>query len=396
MQKKLIALAVAGLASSAAFAQTNVTLGGNVEVGYAGGENKSSISDGVDSDKYKNTWSKFRGTDNEGWTSSQLTINVVEDLGNGLKAGYDHAIALGIFAPGDGVDEGYSSGNSAFQRTRMSRAYLASNNWGRLAIGYQYTVEDQIQGIGRAGSGNLSNIGEAYNAKGVKGFAAIGAGDITRANMFEYASPVWSGLQVIAQAGYTDDETTVKTNGLKTQDDDVEGQLYGIGLKYANGPLALGAAVQYSDPTSDKNPGVSTEAEKTTYILSGNYDFKVAKVFGRLFYRDGNQTDKSGGVKTVDADTTYKGGDIGVHVPFANRWKFIATAGMANQEFDDGLSSAKGEFDIWAYQVALTYDFSKRTSVTAYWAQNKFDGDKDLDGQTDKRMVGGVGLRHSF
>ena len=35
MQKKLIALAVAGLASTAAFAQTNVTIYGIVDYGYA-------------------------------------------------------------------------------------------------------------------------------------------------------------------------------------------------------------------------------------------------------------------------------------------------------------------------------------------------------------------------
>ena len=35
MQKKLIALAVAGLASTAAFAQTNVTIYGLVDYGYA-------------------------------------------------------------------------------------------------------------------------------------------------------------------------------------------------------------------------------------------------------------------------------------------------------------------------------------------------------------------------
>ena len=110
-----------------------------------------------------------------------------------------------------------------------------------------------------------------------------------------------------------------------------------------------------------------------------------------------SNTVRTNGADVVGSgDGEYTGGDIGVQVPFANRWKFIATAGMAKQEFDDNLSSAKGEYDIWAYQVALTYDFSKRTSVTAYWAQNKFEGDKDLDGQTDKRMGGGVGLRHSF
>jgi predicted porin len=75
MQKKVIALAVAALASSAAFAQTNVTVYGVVDMGQA--------------------WVKGSGAANGGQTqstvgrldsnSSHIGFKGVEDLGNGTE-----------------------------------------------------------------------------------------------------------------------------------------------------------------------------------------------------------------------------------------------------------------------------------------------------------------------
>ena len=76
MQKKVIALAVAALASSAAFAQTNVTIYGVVDVGQA--FVKSSGSDVANT----NQGTVGRLDSN----SSYIGFKGVEDLGNGLKA----------------------------------------------------------------------------------------------------------------------------------------------------------------------------------------------------------------------------------------------------------------------------------------------------------------------
>ncbi|MBK7685506.1 MAG: porin [Rhodocyclaceae bacterium] len=71
MQKKLIALAIAGLASSAAFAQSNVTIYGIVDVAYTHSSSGSSSTSGIDSG---------------GWSSSRMGFRGTEDLGDGLKA----------------------------------------------------------------------------------------------------------------------------------------------------------------------------------------------------------------------------------------------------------------------------------------------------------------------
>ena len=72
MQKKLIAMAVAGLASGAALAQSNVTVYGIVDMAYIRG-----AADGASSRTFINSG---------GLSGSRLGFKGVEDLGNGLKA----------------------------------------------------------------------------------------------------------------------------------------------------------------------------------------------------------------------------------------------------------------------------------------------------------------------
>ena len=78
MQKKIIALAVAGLVSGAAFAQSNVTLYGIVDMGY-----QYSWDNNSDHAKSKSDV-KSGGLD-----GSRVGVKGEEDLGNGLKAGFD-------------------------------------------------------------------------------------------------------------------------------------------------------------------------------------------------------------------------------------------------------------------------------------------------------------------
>ncbi|MBK8118055.1 MAG: porin [Sulfuritalea sp.] len=72
MQKKVIALAVAGLVSGSAFAQSNVTIYGLVDVGVTY----------VTADGKNSGWA----IDNGLLSGSRLGFKGQEDLGNGLKA----------------------------------------------------------------------------------------------------------------------------------------------------------------------------------------------------------------------------------------------------------------------------------------------------------------------
>jgi predicted porin len=88
MQKKLIALAVASLASGAAFAQTNVTMYGIADAGYVYSQGDASLrSCGTN---------KFSGIQSGLLSGSRLGFKGEEALGNGLKAVFTLEYSLGI------------------------------------------------------------------------------------------------------------------------------------------------------------------------------------------------------------------------------------------------------------------------------------------------------------
>ena len=114
MQKKIIALAVAGLASTAAFAQTNVQIYGIFDYGYS--YRWDSLTNGaVDSN------SAFNGGQASG---SRLGFKGTEDLGNGLKAVF-------LFEQGLSVDTSSGASSGAITTATTAAAYDASNNDGK-------------------------------------------------------------------------------------------------------------------------------------------------------------------------------------------------------------------------------------------------------------------------
>ncbi len=172
MQKKIIAVAVAALASTAAFAQTNVTVYGVVDVQQAFVKSSGSTT-GV------NQGSVGR-LDSHG---NYIGFKGVEDLGNGLKAVFVYESALG-------TDNG-----GALSGGRDSYIGLAG-------------------GFGTIAAGNLTHPLRAFGAKvellpGAAGFgttasvtgtiAGIKSGADDRAsNAVAYISPAFSGFTVIA------------------------------------------------------------------------------------------------------------------------------------------------------------------------------------------------------
>ncbi|MEF8720586.1 MAG: porin [Candidatus Accumulibacter necessarius] len=95
MQKKLIALAVASLASGAAFAQTNVTMYGVADVGYV-----YSSGDAYNGGRTATCGSRaattFSGIQSGLLSGSRLGFRGEEALGNGLKAIFTLEYSLNI------------------------------------------------------------------------------------------------------------------------------------------------------------------------------------------------------------------------------------------------------------------------------------------------------------
>ena len=127
MQKKLIALAVASLASGAAFAQTNVTMYGVADVGYM-------YSTG-DAGRVGNVpipgTNTFSGINSGLLAGSRLGFRGEEALGNGLKAVFTLEYSLNL-------DNNSGVGNTGGLNARQQYVGLSHSGWGTVALGRQY------------------------------------------------------------------------------------------------------------------------------------------------------------------------------------------------------------------------------------------------------------------
>lgn len=353
MQKKLIALAVAGLVSAPAFAQSNVTIYGLVDM--AASYRGDNAVDGVDS---KNS------IDSGVANGSRIGFRGTEDLGNGLKAGF--VLEQGLFA-----DRGVSAqGGRTFGR--QSFVSLAGG-FGEVRVGRQYHMQNMIHGTyDPFGDGTVGKVSNVYEQ------SAGGRLD----NAVVYISPSFSGLNVLAAYATDavtngDDEATGNVGDLETA---------AIAVMYANGPLSL--AANYHQIKANEISGADTNK---VWDLAAAYDFGVAKL--SAIY--GQNKDGAGrAVAWDDADFWM----VGLTVPVGAAGKFLASYTASSVE----LAGADDQ-DSTQWALGYTHNLSKRTDVYAVYADinNKDDitwatsGDATNGGDGYQKGFN-LGVRHRF
>ncbi|HHW63556.1 MAG TPA: porin [Rhodocyclaceae bacterium] len=348
MQKKLIALAVAGLVSAPAFAQSNVTIYGvaDAAVGFGGhGDNDfSGIVDGV-------------------LSGNRLGFKGTEDLGNGLKAVFTLEQGFDI---GNGV-AGPQVGSTTDKDSVFSRqAFVGlSGAFGTVSLGRQYAPGyffnyDAVLGAKVSPQSILSNNG---------GLSITPNSAARWDNSVAYTGS-FSGLTARAIYSMKAVETDPNPN-----DDDA----YGLSLDYANGPLSVGGVYQVVQNNNE---------DQEEWGVGAGYDFGVVKLTGSYQAFDG-----LGFVKGAEGDLW----QVGVIVP-------VGAAGnvhLAYGEYDrDDLNNRGAE----SWTVAYTHALSKRT--TAYVGYNNTENES---GTNAFGLVGGsagdlgddsdlfvVGVRHTF
>lgn len=360
MQKKLIALAVAGLVSAPAFAQSNVTIYGVADAAVGFGEHGKNDYAGVVNGVLSGSRIGFRGT---------------EELGNGLKAvfvleqGFD--IGNGVASPAVGSDEKVADtagktlvdGDSVFSR----QAYVGlSGSFGTVSVGRQYAP------------GYFFNYDSTAGASvGPQSLLSNGAGmSITPNSAARWDNSVaytgsFSGLTARAIYSMKAIETDPNPN-----DDDA----YGLSLDYANGPLAVGAVYQVM-----QKGGAEDQEE---WGLGGSYNFGIVKLVGSY-----QQADGLGFAKNSEADVW----QIGLVVPVGAAGNVHVAYGEA--DFDNVKDSGA---ESWS--IAYTHALSKRT--TAYAAYNNTENEKATGkfgavagAATDlgeDSSIFAVGVRHTF
>ena len=261
MQKKIIALAVAAAASSAAFAQTNVTVYGIADLGQAFVKSSGAPNGAANQ-------STVGRLDNN---SSYLGFKGTEDLGNGLKA-------LFQFEVGYNADSGNSSTQSSgFGAGRDSFVGL-TGGFGTVVAG---NLTHPIRAFGAkadlmpAGAG----LGTAFSLTGKIAGNATGADD-RAANAIAYVSPTFSGFS----------GTVAYVNGEKQPagSNTAEHTAYQVAAQYDNGPLFVGAGYHKVNNAA----GVSTD-DARIYRLVGVYTLPTATKLTALY--DNTKADNNGG-----------------------------------------------------------------------------------------------------
>ena len=255
MKKSLIALAVLGL-SGAAMAQSSVTLYGVADAGIgkieAGSGLANPANDASDKTEFISGSTMNNGT-------SRLGVRGVEDLGGGLKAGFQ-------FETGLDLDNGGSSG--AFW-SRQANIWLGGN-WGTVKLGRQFTPSYLTTSTFElTGAALYSVLANTYN------FAGIGR----RANSaFAYMTPNFGGFT--AGVAYV-----TKTDLAKPK------AAYDLGLMYANGPIGVGVSVNKFS-TSKTNYQAGAKYSFGNFALAGSYTqaSNAAKAVRRGFGIGGSAT----------------------------------------------------------------------------------------------------------
>ncbi len=357
MQKKLIALAIAGLASTAAFAQSNVTLYGVADL-YAGYATAGHM--------------KSQGDINSGGLStSRLGFKGSEDLGNGTKALFTLEYALAIDA-----NTGVGTGTSAARQQFVG----LTGDWGTAFGGRIQTAGYDWSSVTNALHGTIINPLASVQGgfAAAAGTTAFGYGNSilssnSRANnAFAYISPSFNGFSF----AYNHARITESANINANKKDDVANLISGT---YTSGALTLSAI--YSKVSVDAT--IPTDALKEVGF-GGSYDFGGVKVYGSY------QTQKLDSTKKTD-----KAYQLSVAYPVS------ATGTIIAEYAGNKLDTAK-DADSKSYTLAYTYAMSKRTTAYAGYQHSSNDTNgvigtallAPVAGDTANLMIGG--LRHAF
>lgn len=352
MKKTLIALAAVA-ASSAALAQSSVTLFGIMDMSVRnvkqGGVSQSSLSQ-------------------DGTASSRLGFRGVEDLGGGMSASF--WLEAGLF-PDTGATGFAANGTTpeSFVFNRRSTVSL-SGGFGEIRLGRDYTPtfwnHTVYDPFGTNGVGSSTNT-----------FGALGSGATTvvRAdNTIAYFTPNLSGFQGQFQYAFKENQA-----------DNAPSEYAGLRLVYAAGPLSVALAT-----ASEGAATANVNSFKRTN-LGVSYDFGFIKP---MFQYTIGKFETNAGV-----DQEVKHMLVGLTAPVGPG---LIKASYVRSSYDNFAGDAN------QFAVGYEYGLSKRTALYANYARisNKTGaafGVSSEVGAAGAAVTPGdssrgfeVGIRHSF
>ena len=360
MQKKLIALAVAGAAagftSAPVLAQSQVSVYGVIDVG-------------IESGKYSDAAGNLTRVISGGNTTNRLGFKGSEDLGNGLKANF-------MLEHQPNPDTGGTASANFWHRT--STVGLSSSSWGSVNLGRQYTP--WFSAFASQDIFHTAGVGTNYT---------LMVGDTRMSNSIRYDSVNINGFNFTAIYGFG--ETTNNAAGVAVATDGAQegttaankkaGQEVGLKISYANGPFT--AHYGYDKQKANTALGAVPDTDITRNQLNASYDFKVAKLVAGW-----NSNKQSSNL--ADQRAWFIGGVIPV---FGKDFVNIEYTKMNNKLVNNA--------DAKLIAIEYEHPMSKRTTLYGTYAKLNNDGAAALSfgpgvaaGYDPSALQ--LGLRHAF
>lgn len=345
MQKKLIAVAVAGLVSGAAFAQSNVTVYGVADAYYG-----RATADG------NKTTNVINGG---GLSGSRIGLKGTEAIGNGLSALF--VLEYGI--ANDSKDVGIGSGAAPARQQLVG----LTGGFGTVVAGAAQTAGYDFA------CANNSLAGSALDPYAKVGSAGVVAcGHAGRAsNAFAYISPNFGGVTLAYNHARV-------TEAAAAQPEGKDNYANLIGASWASGPIGVNFVA-----SKISMAGTAASDDVQEMGIGASYDLGVVKLGLQLQQYDNKAVDNKNRKFGLNAAIPVGAG--AVHVGYAAS-KIKETA---------------AEDDPKAYTVAYTHGLSKRT--TAYAGYNRVtNASAGTYASTLAPTAGGksstfaVGVRHTF
>jgi predicted porin len=250
MKKSLLALAVLGAFAGVAQAQTSVTIYGSFDAGLRYQNNQNA-----------NGNSRLTMGSTGTYNSNRLGFKGVEDLGGGLNA---HFTLEQGFNSGTGQLDTANTTNKLFNRS----AFVGlGGQWGSLDLGRQYTVAFKTVG--------------AYDPFNYKFTAIIPTtqGSIAAGTRFDNDIQYTGTFgPITARAEWALGEQAGSARN---------GSAQALGVSYANGPIAVGAAYTLRKPaitatgagaTTGAGAPASSNQDNRDWTIGGAYTFGPARV----------------------------------------------------------------------------------------------------------------------
>lgn len=375
MQKKLIALAIAGMAAAPAFAQTNVTIYGVADVTLENVRANGATAGGT-----ANKPNRMRVTPN----SSLLGFRGTESLGGGLDAIFQ--FETGVAADGSGATGPFTSTRDTFVGLK--------GGFGTIKLGNN---SNPYRRLGAAFDFNPGATGLPFNGAIFGELAGVQTGfDNRLPNSVAYDSPSFGGFQVQAIYGANENRSN---SGVSPSRSD---HTFGLGLNFGAGPLYVGYAYERRQDPAITFPilgatGGAGDSKLEGHRIAGKFQFAGTTTVGLLY-------DRSKAENVAGRDLRRDAWGIQFeHLMGPNQIVAQFSQGLKHKgDVCTGNTCSDTKARMWS--VAWNYNFSKRTMLKTYYADIRNDRSVAYDFYTapiapaagaDPRGLG-VGLRHVF